>query len=353
MNIERELFGLTPDGNSAYLFTLQNKNGVTVQVTNYGAKLVSAMVPDRDGRMDNIVLGYKHFDYYLKGHPYLGATIGRVTNRIGNGRFKLNGQTINLTKNLGKHHLHGGHVGFDSLLWDIVEFNKGVNPWVIFKLVSPNGDQGYPGTLTALVQYTLLQDDSLEIKMCAVTDATTVVNMTNHAYFNLNGSPSDDIYKHIVHFHASKYLKVDENSIPNGELQTVEGTVLDFTKPTEIGLGINQPVEPVLSTLGYDQFLVVDSHKKGCLNPIAEVYEPNSGRTLQVFSTLPGAQFYTSNFLDTIYPTNNGKIYGKHSAFCIEPSYFTDSPNHDNFQSIKLDAGGTYNETIIYKFLTR
>jgi aldose 1-epimerase len=349
----KELFGALPDGRSVHLFTLQNANGMKLQVTNYGAKIVSVVVPDRNGNLDNVVLGYKNLEHYIKGHQYLGATVGRVANRIGMARCKIGNQEYSLNKNSGNLHLHGGSSGFDSLLWELCESNKGINSWVEFQLVSPHGDQGYPGTLTAKIRYILSQDNSIEIKMSATTDRATIVNMTNHAYFNLSGNIANDIYKHQVKFFASKFLKADKDFVPTGEIASVDNTVLDLRQLVDIGNGINQPVEPVLSTSGYDQFFILDSYKKGSINKMAEVHEPLSGRVLEVASTLPGMQFYTSNFLNTEFPVSNDKVYGKHSAFCIEPSYFPDAPNHPNFQSISLNTGETYNETIVYKFLTQ
>lgn len=353
MSLEKELFGLMPDGNSAFLFTLMNKNGMKIQVTNYGAKIVSAWVPDRNGKFDNVILGYSNLDGYLNGHPYLGATIGRVTNRIGNAKFCIDGKTFELSKNLGDNHLHGGVVGFDSKLWKVSDYQKGETPWVEFNLESPDGDQGYPGNLTVTARYTLLQDNTVRIDMGATSDQPTFVNMTNHAYFNLNGNTSNDIFGHKVQFKAMKYLVAESNSVPTGELAHVENTPLDFCQPKEIGLEINSKVEPILSTTGYDQFFVTDNYDKGKINLMAEVVEPKSGRVLQVLSTLPGMQFYTGNFLDTVVPVSYGKIYGKYSAFCIEPSYFPDAPNHDNFESIRLNPGEKYNESIEFKFLIK
>jgi aldose 1-epimerase len=349
----RELFGKMPDGKPVYLFTLKNSNGVKVQVTNYGAKLVSAFVPDQHGKLENVILGYSCLEHYLKGHPYLGATIGRVANRIAYANFELDGKIVHLTNNLGEHQLHGGKIGFDSQLWEVIDYKSDINQWVEFKLISPHEEEGYPGNLTAGIRYSLLEDNSIEIRMSAITDRTTVVNMTNHAYFNLTSGKTSDIYKHKVKLYASRFLKADKESIPTGDLLSVENTVLDFRRSTEIGNGINQDVDPVKKTMGYDQFFILDDFRKGSLSLMAEVHEPESRRVLQVYSTLPGMQFYTSNFLDTTYPTTLGKVCGKHSSFCIEPSYFPDAPNHSNFQSIRLAKGETYNELIVFKLSTR
>lgn len=353
MSVEKEQFGLMPDGRSAFLFTLENRNSMKVQVTNYGAKLVSAWVLDRYGRFDNVILGYPSLDSYLKGHPYLGATVGRVANRIGNATFIMDGNTYQLSKNHSNHHLHGGEIGFDSVLWEVAGFQSGDAPWVEFVLISPDGEQGYPGNLEVRVRYSLLLNNTIHIDFTVTADKPTIVNMTNHAYFNLNGSTSEDIYKHIVRFFASRYLKTDKDLIPTGELANVEGTPLDFRKSKEIGQGINLEVEPIVSTSGYDQFLIIDEYSKGRLNLMAEVFEPSSGRVLQVTSTLPGMQFYTSNFLDSVFPVNQGKVYGKHSSFCIEPSYFPDAPNHPSFDSIRLNPDETYKESIAFRFLTK
>jgi len=238
------------------------------------------------------------------------------------------------------------------LLWTVSGFQSDVTPWVEFQLMSPHGDQGYPGNLKVITRYSLLQDNTIKIEMMAKSDRPTIVNMTNHAYFNLNGRVSADIYKHKAQFFASKYLKTDNYSIPSGEQISVKNTPLDFTQPKEIGLEINEKVEPISLTSGYDQYFVFDSYEKGELNLMAEVIEPLSGRKLQVASTLPGFQFYTGNAFDSILPLSFGKVHGNHSAFCIEPSYFPDAPNHPEFDSIRSDPEKLYNEIITYKFST-
>jgi len=354
MVVDKRIFGKMPDGKPAYIFTFESSNGVKVQVTNFGAKIISIVVPDRDGKRDNVILGYKSLEHYLNGHQYLGATIGRVTNRIANASFELNGSKICVAKNHGENHLHGGNIGFDSSLWDVHEVSDDPNePSVSFRLISPDGDQGYPGNLDVVVRYTLQNDNSVRIDFEATTDKTTVVNLTNHAYFNLNPIYCENIYKHRAKFNANSFLEADANLIPTGRLLDVENTPLDFREPKEIGTDINNQDEPIMNTCGYDQFLVIDNYQPNELSLMAEVEEPISGRVLQVFSTLPGFQFYTSNFLDTVFPTGYGGINCKHSSFCIEPSYFPDAPNHANFGSIVYDENRMYNETIVFKFLTR
>ncbi|HCT30546.1 MAG TPA: galactose-1-epimerase [Bacteroidales bacterium] len=352
--MEKRIFGSMPNGEQAYLFSFENSNRVKVQVTNYGAKLVSVLAPDKKGNRDNIILGYKNLEHYLNGHQYLGATIGRVANRIANASFELNGSRINVAKNHGENHLHGGNIGFDSILWDIYEVSEDAeNPSVSFQLISPDGDQGYPGNLKVVVKYTLEKDNSLRIDFEASTDKPTVVNLTNHAYFNLNPIYYENIYKHKAKFNANTYLETDANLIPTGRVLEVQNTPLDFREFKEIGADINLQVEPIMNTCGYDQFFVVNNYLPKNLNFMAEVEEPISGRVLQVLSTLPGMQFYTGNFLDTVLPTGYGGINGKHSSFCIEPSYFPDAPNHTNFKSIVITENDKYNETILFKFLTR
>lgn len=351
-DLDSHIFGRMPNGELAYLFTLQNDNGVKIQITNYGARLVSAFTPDKYGELDNVILGYECFEHYLSGHAYLGATIGRVANKIKEAKFELEGQTYLLSKNLGNHHLHGGKTGFESILWDIVDYSENKNPFVEFQVISQDGDQGYPGNLTAKVKYTLLPDNSLEIKMSAFTDSPTVVNLSNHAYFNLNSKNASDIFNHKFKFKCAQYLESNEESVPTGNILTVENTPFDFREFDEIGLRIKQNDESIIRCGGYDHFLISPNYEKGKLNLMAEIHEPETGRVLQVLSTLPGMQFYTSNFLTTIYPISNGKVYGRHSAFCIEPSYFVDAPNHPNFPNIKINAGELYNEIIVYKFST-
>lgn len=349
--IQSILFGNLHDGKPVYLFTLENSNGMRIQLINYGAKIVSAYVPDKKGVFDNVILGYNSLEHYLKGHPYLGATVGRVANRIGNARFEMDGKVYNLSKNLGENHLHGGIIGFDSICWDIIPFEAESN-FIEFAITSPDGDQGYPGNLKVKVRYTLTDDNSIIIDFTVNTDKPTIVNMTNHAYFNLSKT-SGSIYSLKAKFFASNYLETNEDSVPTGNLLNVDKTALDFRNFKFIGVDINSPTEPVLRTKGYDQFFVIDKYKEKNITAMAEVEDPKSGRVLQISSTLPGFQFYTSNFLDTIYPTQDGKVYRKHSAFCIEPSYFTDAPNHPTFKSIQLKENETYNETIVFKFLIR
>lgn len=354
MVVDKRIFGKMPDGKPVHIFTFENSNGVKVQATNYGAKLISLVVPDRDGKRDNVILSYKSFEHYLNGHQYLGATIGRVANRIANARFALNGSKIEVAKNLGENHIHGGEIGFDSVLWDIHEVSDDPNePSVSFKLISPDGDQGYPGNLETIVKYTLQNDNSVRIDFNASADRPTIVNLTNHAYFNLNPIYCENVYKHRAKFYANNFLEVDDNLIPTGRLLAVENTPLDFREPKEIGSDITKQEAPIMNTCGYDHFLVLENNKPKGINLMAEVEEPISGRVLQVLSTLPGMQFYTSNFLDTVFPTGYGGINGMHSSFCIEPSYFPDAPNHSNFDSIIYDENKKYNETIIFKFITR
>lgn len=349
--LHTEPFGNMPDGKPVYLFSIENSNGMRVQVINYGARIVSAYVPDRKGNFDNVILGYNSLEHYLKGHPYLGATIGRVANRIGNATFKLDNKSYLLTKNLGENHLHGGIQGFESICWDVLPYLPDSSS-IEFTTISPDGDQGYPGNLNVKVRYTLTDDNSIKIDFSATTDRSTIINLTNHAYFNLS-IKTESIYSHKAKFFASNYLETNDESVPTGNLVKVEKTPLDFRYFKFIGVDINSTSDPIGRTKGYDQFFVIDKFKERNLNLMAEVEDPNFGRVLQVFSTLPGFQFYTSNFLDTNFPALNGKVCGKHSSFCIEPSYFIDSPNHPNFKSIQLKENETYNETIIYKFLIR
>lgn len=352
--VDKKIFGKMPDGRPVYIFTFENSKGVKFQAINYGAKIISILVPDRDGKRDNVILGYKSLEHYLNGHQYLGATMGRVTNRIANASFELNGSKICVTKNHGENHLHGGNIGFDSILWDVHEVSENSDELsVTFRLISPDGDQGYPGNLNVIVKYTLQSDNSVRIDFEATTDKPTVVNLTNHAYFNLNPIYCENIYKHRAKFYANRFLEADANLIPTGRLLNVENTPLDFREPKEIGADINNQEEPIMNTCGYDQFLVLDNYQPKDLNLMAEVEEPISGRVLQVFSTLPGFQFYTSNFLDTVFPTGYGGINGKHSSFCIEPSYFVDAPNHISFKSIEIAENDKYSEIIVFKFLIR
>jgi aldose 1-epimerase len=347
MSANEEPFGQTPNGRKVVLFTLTNPNGMRAKITNYGAILVSLEVPDRSGKLDDITLGFDSLDGYIKVHPYFGAIVGRYANRIGKAQFTLDGVVYKLAANNGENHLHGGEKGFDKAVWNPIECKaESQKAWVKLSYISEDGEEGYPGNLACTVTYTLTEDDELKISYEAATDKTTIVNLTNHAYFNLAGQGNGDILDHELKLNADKYTPVDEELIPTGEIKSVKDTPMDFTSPMSIGSRINQ-VEG-----GYDHNYVLNSDG-GTLALCAEVYEPTSGRVMTIHTTEPGVQFYTGNFLDGTLTGKDGKVYKKHYAFCLETQHFPDSPNKSNFPSVVLLPGQKYTSETVYKFSTR
>ncbi|WP_460919164.1 aldose epimerase family protein [Pontibacter brevis] len=350
MNIKQEPFGTTPEGEEATLYTLTNANGMQVQITNYGATITSVLVPDREGEMGDVVLGFDSLGgyftpEYVKSGPYFGAIVGRYGNRIAKGRFTLNGEEYQLATNNGENHLHGGNKGFDKVMWE-AEPLQGQNS-VRFTYVSPDGEEGYPGKLTSAVTYTLTNDNEIRIDYQATTDKATPVNLTNHSYFNLAAGEAEDALGHVVTLNADKYTVVDESLIPTGELRNVEGTVMDFREPQTIGARVNQ-----VEGGGYDHNYVLNG-EKGEMKKAATVYEPTSGRVMEVFTTEPGIQFYSGNFLDGTITGSGNQTYKKHYGFALETQHFPDSPNQPEFPSTILEPGETYESTTVYKFSTR
>ncbi len=346
MKIKKEYFGKTNDGEEVDLFTLTNKNGIMLKITNYGGIITSMMVPDKSGKFDDIVLGFNTLNEYLKGHPYFGAIIGRYANRISKAKFLLNGNKYKLAANNGENHLHGGIKGFDKVLWKAKEIKKDEEIGVKLSYLSKDGEEGYPGNLSIIVTYSLTNNDELKIKYEAETDKTTPVNLTNHSYFNLKGPGVSDTLNHTLTIYANKYTPVDKGLIPTGELKKVKDTPMDFLKPCSIGLRIKEVKG------GYDHNFVLN-HAKGILSLAARVFEPETGRTMEILTTQPGIQFYSGNFLDGTIKGKNGKQYNKHYGFCLETQHFPDSPNNPNFPSTILKPGEKYIQTTIYKFYTQ
>jgi aldose 1-epimerase len=337
-------FGTLPDGARADVYTLKSLE-VEARVTTYGARIVGIKTKDRDGKIADIVFGFNSAADYTQGkNAYFGTVPGRYANRIAKGKFTLEGQPHQITINDGPNMLHGGVEGFDRRNWSAKEIPNGVE----FTLVSPDGDQGFPGTLTAHVRYTLI-GNKLHIEYSATTDKPTVVNLTNHAYFNLSGEGSPSILDDLVTLDADKYTPVDATLIPTGELAPVAGTPFDFTKPTRIGERIGADHEQLKRGGGYDHNWVVRG-KTGDLRPAAKVVDPTSGRVLTVLTTEPGIQFYTGNFLDGSLVGKSGAKYVKRSGFCLETQHFPDSPNHPNFPSTELKPGQTYHSTTEFIF---
>lgn len=346
-------FGKTPDGTPVDLYTLVNKNGIELAVMTYGARVTKLKTPDRAGHFDDVVLGFDTFDGYLTTNPYFGAVVGRYGNRIAKGRFNLDGKTYHLAINNGPNALHGGLKGFDKVVWTAKDVSTADAPAVELTYFSKDGEEGYPGNLTATVKYTLTDANEVQLEYSATTDKTTVTNITNHTYFNLAGAGSSDILMHLVRLRAANYTPVDSTLIPTGKVVPVVNTPFDFANPTAIGARIDQPGnEQIKFGGGYDHNWVIDNPNSGSLSLAAEVTEAVSGRVLQVSTTQPGVQFYTGNFLDGTIKGKGGKMYGKRAAFCLETQHFPDSPNQPAFPSTILKPGDTMKSRTIWKFST-
>jgi len=343
--VQKELFSNTADGREVELYTLVNVNDVKIRIITYGAIVVSLEVPDRYGKLADITLGYDTFPEYLKESPYFGAIVGRYGNRIGNGKFILNGVEYQLAKNNGENHLHGGIIGFDKVIWDAKPFEQDFVAGIKLSYFSKDGEEGYPGNLSSNVTYTLTDNDELVIDYQAKTDKATPINLTHHSYFNLAGQGERDILGHELMLNAENYTPVDEGLIPTGEIRSVKNSSMDFTIPKTIGKEINQ-VEG-----GYDHNYVI-TNGKGTLVLAARVYEPSSGRIMEVYTTEPGIQFYSGNFLDGSITGKTGKVYHKHYGFCLETQHFPDSPNQPQFPSVTLNPGEVYTHKTVFKFLT-
>ena len=342
MTIKRTDFGTTSDDKAISLYTLTNKNGASVQMMNYGAIIVSINVPDKDGVIANVNLGFDKLAPYLKGHPFFGATVGRFANRIASGKFTIGADEYQLATNIGKNHLHGGRVGFDKKVWKVEEIEKPELTGLKFSLFSPDRDEGYPGNMHVDAIYLWDNEDRLTVQFRATTDDATHINMTNHAYFNLAGADSGGINKHRLQLFCDQLLEVDDSIIPTGNLLPVGGTVFDFTEPHAIG----DSIDKLKTTKGYDHCYVVNG-QIGSLRPAAIVIEPNTHRALEVKTTQPGIQFYTGNNLPG-NETSNGSV--AHDAFCLETQHYPNSPNQPNFPSTLLQPGETYEETTTFRF---
>jgi len=348
-SVTKASFGKTADGENVDLYTLRNTKGVEAKITNLGGIVVSLKVPDKNGKFDDVVLGFNDLDSYLKPGPYFGALIGRYGNRIAKGRFTLNGVEYKLAVNNGENHLHGGIKGFDKVIWTGRESKTKAGPAVILTYLSKDGEEGYPGNLNVTVVYTLTNNNELKIEYSATTDKDTVTNLTHHSYFNLAGEGNGDILNHLVTIKATRFLPTDAGSIPTGELRNVSGTPFDFLKATGIGARINQDEEQLKLGNGYDHTWIING-RPGTLRLAAQAYEPTSGRRMQVWTTEPGMQFYTGNFLDGTLTGKSGKIYQRRYGFCFETQHYPDSPNHPAFPTTTLKKGATYRSTTIYRF---
>ncbi len=349
--MQKQAFGKTEDGQQIDIYTLTNRNGVEARITNYGAALVSLKVPDRDGKVDDVVLGYDTLERYVSDKAYFGATVGRYANRIAGGSFVLNGSTYSLAINNRPNHLHGGEKGFNKRVWTAEGASSGAGQALALTYLSKHGEEGYPGNLTVRVVYTLTDKNELKIDYTATTDKDTVLNLTNHSYFNLAGQGNGDILDEELFLAADRFTPVDENLIPTGELRKVSGTPFDFTTPTAVGARINQDDQQLKIGKGYDHNFVLNG-KAGELKLAARLYAPKTGRVLEVWTTQPGVQFYTGNFLDGTAQGKGGKPYGFRSGLCLETQHFPDSPNHPKFPSTVLKPGEHFRSTTIYKFST-
>ena len=346
-SVTRKEFGRTADGAVVDLYTLTNKSGLIARIMTYGATLTELHVPDRSGKLADVVLGFDTFEPYGKGHPFFGSTTGRVANRIGGGKFTLDGREYKLAINNGPNTLHGGLKGFDKKIWRAREVKRADGAAVEFRYVSPDGEENFPGALDTKVTYTLTDDNALQIDYVAKTSKPTIVNLTNHSYFNLAGS--GDVLGHELLMNARWYTPLDENTVPTGEVRVVDGTPFDFRTPRRIGERIDQ----LQATRGYDHNFVLDGRQEGELKPMASVHEPASGRVIEVWTTEPGVQLYTANFLDGSMTGKGGIRYPKHGAFCLEAQHFPDAPNKPHFPSIILRPGETYRQTTVHRFSTR
>lgn len=351
-SLTRSAFGNLPDGQSVEAFTLTNAGGMEVKAITYGGIVTSLRVPDRAGQLGDVVLGYHHLEGYLKASPFFGCIVGRYGNRIGGGTFTLDGQTYTLATNNGPNHLHGGVRGFDRVNWKAEPFERPTEVGVVFTHASPDGDQGYPGTLQATVTYTLTDDNTLRFDYAATTDKATPVNLTQHSYFNLAGAGAGDVLAHEIQINADRYTPVDTTLIPTGELAPVAGTPLDFRQPTRIGERIDADHPQIANGKGYDHNFVLTRTGTG-LEKVISVHEASTGRTMEVATTQPGVQFYTGNFLDGTITGKEGRVYARRAGFCLETQHFPDSPNKPAFPSTILRPGGTYRQSTAYTFGTR
>lgn len=348
--VTKESFGTTSTGESIDIYTLRNANGVETRITNYGGIVVSLKIPDRNHKFDDVVLGFSDLESYLtKNNPYFGAIIGRYGNRIGKGRFKLNGVEYKLAANNGENHLHGGIKGFDKVIWTGRSRNNRSGPAVVLTYVSKDGEEGYPGNLRVTVTYTLTNKNELKINYSASTNKDTVINLTHHSYFNLLGEGNGNVLNHQIKINADSFVPTDATSIPTGELRKVVNTPFDFLEANRIGARINLDEEQLKFGNGYDHTWIING-RPGTLRLAASAYESFTGRFMEVWTTEPGMQFYTGNFLDGSLTGKSGKAYERRSGFCFETQHYPDSPNQPSFPTTTLKRGAIYRSTTIYRF---
>jgi aldose 1-epimerase len=343
--VKKELIG-TQDGKEVYLLTLTNKAGNVLKLANYGARITWIEVPDRNGKKDNVAFGFDTFDGMIKGDPYFGSVVGRYANRIAKGKFTLDGKEYSLALNNGPNSLHGGPGGWHSVVWETGEIRKTAQPSAVFTLKSPDMEEGYPGNMDIKVVYTWTDKNEVIIDYSCTTDKKTVLNITNHAYFNLHGAGNGDILDHELVIKASAFIPVDSTLIPTGEVRPVAGTPFDFTTPHTIGERINENYEQLIFGKGYDHTFVLDN--KEAVD--ATVYDPSTGRVMEFITDQPGVQFYCGNFLDGSKIGHGGKPYIYRSGLCLESGHYPDSPNHPEFPTTILNPGDTFKSQTIYRF---
>lgn len=351
---ERDAFGRMPDGRLVEAITLTNNSGMTVRIIALGATIQSVLVPDRDGQVADVALGYPTLDGYLAKPEYFGATVGRVANRIAAGRFELDGKVYQVPVNNGPNSLHGGLAGFDKVLWEVVAVDSGDTPSVTLRYVSPDGDQGYPGELTTTATYALNDENELSVDYRATTDAPTVVNISNHSYWNLagEGAPAGAMGNRLT-IPAEEYSPTDATAIPTGEFRRVEGTVFDFRAATPVGERVRDASdEQILFGRGYDHNWVISRERSAEPRLIARLEDPVSGRTMELISDQPGLQFYSGNFFDGTVVGKSGRLYRMGDAIVLEPQMFPDTPNRPAFGSVRLDPGQTYRNHMVFRFST-
>ncbi|MEG0467509.1 MAG: aldose epimerase family protein [Mucinivorans sp.] len=348
MDIRQQVWGFTPQDETVILYTMINARGAQVELTNFGAAIVAIRVPDRDGKIEDVALGYKKWQDYVSDGPAAGKSVGRYANRIARGHFVLDGKDYHLAINNGPNHLHGGPTGFQNRVWDArVEGDR-----VVFSYVSASMEEGYPGEMTVEACFDWDDDCNLEITYFARSDQKTIVNLTNHVYFNLTGDGAGSIEDHILQLNASRWLPTDSTSIPTGEIAAVDGTPMDFCEPHTLGQRIEDDFEALRFGKGYDHCWAIDEWKDGRLTPAAELYSPVSGRAVLVSSTQPGIQIYTGNWLEGS-PEGKHGVYHDRWAVAMECQRWPDSPNHPNFPSPVLEADTTYEQHIVYSFTTK
>ncbi len=345
-------FGNLPDGREAMLFTLTNATGMVVKITNYGGAITSIVVPDKNGVMGEVVLGYDSVEEYVAGNPFFGVIAGRYANRIAKGSFSIGDETYTLAVNNGENHLHGGRVGFDKKLWDAESFQNESGVGVVLSYVSPDGEEGYPGTLTSKVTYTLTPANAIKIDYEATTDKSTVVNLTNHSYFNLKDGGASSMLDHKMRIVADQYIPTDAGNIPLGPLADVEGTPFDFRTATALGERIEEEHEQLAYGSGYDHTYVINGDA-GVLRLAAEVFEESTGRFMEVLTTEPGVQLYTGNHLNGNFVGRGTITYASRSGFCLETQRYPDTPNQADYPTAQLNPGETYETTTVYRFSTR